>query len=93
MLWILILGTLNTPQKDLLNKNNALNIAFTLSVEVTFTFLTITPSLYLNMIYKRPTLTAVYYINFLVTVPNFYLIPVLCLVSTTYKDKATTNIL
>jgi hypothetical protein len=37
MLWILILKTLNTPQKDLLNENNVLNIAFTLSIEAMFT--------------------------------------------------------
>ena len=93
MLWILILGTLNTPQKDLLNENNTLNIAFALSVEVTFTFLTTAPSLYLNIIYKWLTLTAVYCINLLVTVFDFYLIPVPLLISTTYEDKATTNIL
>ena len=62
-------------------------------MEVTSTFLTTAPSLYPNMIYKWLTLTAVYYINFPVTVPNFYLIPVLYLVSTTYKDKTITNIL
>ena len=89
----MILGTLNTPQKDLLNKNNALNIAFALSMEVTFTFLTTAPSLCPNIIYKQPTLTAIYYINLLVTVPNLYLIPVLYLINTTYKDKAITNIL
>ena len=93
MLWILILGTLSTPQKDLLNKNNASNIAFILSVEVTPIFLTTAPSLCLNMIYKQLTLTAVYCINLLVTVPNFYLIPVPLLVSITYKDKAITDIL
>ena len=81
------------PQKDLLNKNDVLNIAFTLSIEVTPTFLITALSLYLNIIYKRPTLTAVYYINLLVTVPNFHLIPVLYLVNTTYKDKVITNIL
>ena len=81
------------PQKDLLNENDALNIAFILSVKVTFTFLTLTPSLYPNIIYKRLILTAVYYINFLVTVFNFYLIPVLYLVSTTYEDEAIINIL
>ena len=68
-------------------------MAFALSVEVTFIFLTTTPSLYLNMIYKWLILIAIYYINFLVTVFNFYLIPVLYLISTTYKDKAITNIL
>ena len=62
-------------------------------MEVAPTFLTTALSLYLNIIYKWPTLTAVYYINLLVTIPNLYLIPVLYLVSTTYKDEATTNIL
>ena len=93
MPWILILGTLSTPQKDLLNKNNASNIAFTLSVEVTPTFPTTAPSLCLNMIYKRPTLTAIYCIDLLVTVPNLYLILVSLPVNTTYKDEAITNIL
>ena len=87
------LGTLNTPQKDPLNKNDALNIAFTLSVKVTFTSLTTAPSLCLNMIYKRLILIAVYCIDFLVTVFDFYLIPVPHLVSTTYEDEAITNIL
>ena len=93
MLWILILETLSTPQKNLLNKNNTSNIAFTLSMEVTFIFLTIAPSPYLNIIYEWLTLTAIYYINFLVTVPDFYLILILLPVSTTYKDEAITNIL
>ena len=93
MPWILILGTLSTPQKDLLNKNNVLNIAFTLSVKVIFTFITTALSLCLNIIYKWPILIAVYCIDFLVTVFDFYLIPVLYLISTTYKDKAITNIL
>ena len=77
----------------MLNKNNALNIAFALSIEVTFTFLTTAPSLCLNMIYKRLTLIAIYCIDFLVTVSDFYLTPVLYLISTTYKDEAITNIL
>ena len=68
-------------------------MAFTLSVKVTFTFLTTAPSLYLNMIYKWLILTAIHYINFLVTVFNLYLIPVLYPVSTTYKDEVITNIL
>ena len=68
-------------------------MAFILNIEVTLTFLTTAPSLCLNIIYKRLTLIAIYCINFSVTVPNFHLIPVLCLVSTTYKDKATTDIL
>ena len=78
---------------DLLNKNNILNMAFILSVKVTFIFLTTAPSLYPNMIYKRLILTAVYYINLLVTIFDFYLILVLYSVSTTYKDKAITNTL
>ena len=45
------------------------------------------------MIYKQPILIAVYSINFPVTIPNFYLIPVPYLVSITYKDKAIINIL
>ena len=45
------------------------------------------------MIYKWPTLTAVYYINLLVTVSDLHLFPALYLVSTTYKDKAITDIL
>ena len=68
-------------------------MAFALSVEVTLIFLTTAPSLCPNMIYKWPILIAVYCIDLLVTVPNLYLIPVLYLVSTTYKDKAITNIL
>ena len=45
------------------------------------------------MIYKWLTLIAVYYINFLIIVFNSYLIPVLYLVSTIYKNKAIINIL
>ena len=81
------------PQKDPLNKNNALNIAFTLSIKVIFISLTTAPSPCLNMIYERPTLTAIHYINFLVIVSDLHLTPVLHLVSTTYEDKVTTNIL
>ena len=62
-------------------------------MKVTFIFLIITLSLYPNIIYKWLILTAIYCINLLVTVFNFYLIPVLCPVSTTYKDEAITNIL
>ena len=62
-------------------------------MEVTFIFLTTALSLCLNIIYKWLILTAVYCINLLVTVFNLYLIPVLHLVSTTYEDKAITNIL
>ena len=89
----MILGTLNTPQKDPLNKNNILNIVFILSVKVTFTFLITALSLCLNMIYKRPILTVIYCINFLVTIPDFHLILVLLLVNTTHKDEAIINIL
>ena len=81
------------PQKNPLNKNDVLNIAFTLSVEVTFIFLITAPSLYLNIIYKQLILTAVYCIDLLVTVFNFYLILVPLPVSTTYEDEAITNIL
>ena len=56
-------------------------------------FLTIAPSLYPNIIYKRLILIAIYCINLPVTIPNFYLILVLYLVNTTHKDKAITNIL
>ena len=68
-------------------------MAFTLSIEVTFTFLIITPSPCLSMIYERLILIAIYYINLLVTVPNFYLILISYPVSITYKDEAITNIL
>ena len=68
-------------------------MAFILSVKVIFIFLTTTLSLYLNIIYKWLILTAIYYINLLVTIPNFHLIPVPLSVSTTYKDEAITNIL
>ena len=81
------------PQKGLLNKNDALNIAFTLNVEVIFTSLTTAPSLCPNMIYEWLILTAVYCIDLLVTVFDLYLIPVPHPVSTTYEDKAITNIL
>ena len=77
----------------MLNKNNALNIAFTLSIKATFTSLTTAPSLCPNMIYKRLILTAIHHINLLVTVSNLYLIPVPHPVSTTYEDKAIINIL
>ena len=68
-------------------------MAFTLSIEVTFIFLTTTPSLCLNMIYEWLILITVYRINLLVTIFNFYLIPVLYLVNTTYKDEVIINIL
>ena len=62
-------------------------------MEVTFISLTTALSLCLNIIYERPTLIAVYCINLLVTVSNFYLILVPHPASTTYKDKAIINIL
>ena len=62
-------------------------------MEIIFISLITAPSLCLNIIYERLTLIAVYYINFLVTIFDFYLILVPRLVSTTYKDKATTDIL
>ena len=68
-------------------------MAFILNIKVTFIFLTTALSLYPNIIYKWLTLTAIYYINFLITVPNFYLILVLYLVSITNKDKAIINTL
>ena len=68
-------------------------MAFTLSIKVTPISLTTALSLCLNMIYKQLILTAVYYINLPVTIPNLYLILVLYLISTTYKDKAIINIL
>ena len=77
----------------MLNENDASNMAFALSVEATFISLTTAPSPYLNMIYEWLTLIAIYCINLSVTVPDFYLILVLYLVSTTYKDEAITNIL
>ena len=68
-------------------------MAFALSIKVISIFLTTAPSLYLNMMYKRLTLIAIYCIDLPVTIFNFYLILVLYLISTTYKDKAITNIL
>ena len=62
-------------------------------MEVIFIFLTTAPSLCLNMIYKWPTLAAVYCINLLVTAPNFYLAPAPHLVSTIYEDEVLINIL
>jgi hypothetical protein len=62
-------------------------------MEATPTSLTTTPPLYLNIICKQLTLTAVYRTDLLVTAPDLYLVLALYLVSTTYKDKALTNIL
>ena len=62
-------------------------------MEATPTSLTITLPLYPNIIYKQPILTAIYYTNLLVTIPNLYLVLALYLVSTTYKNKALTNAL
>jgi len=45
------------------------------------------------MTYEQLTLTTIYYINPLVTVPNLHLALAPRLVSTTYKDEVTTNIL
>ena len=81
------------PYQGPLNKNNALTQAFVLNMEVASTSLTITLSLYLNTIYKQLTLAAIYRINLPVTIPNLYLVLALYLISTIYKDKATTNIL
>ena len=55
--------------------------------------LTTALSPYPNVIYKQLTPVAVYRINPLVTIPNLYLVLALYLVSTTYKDKAITNML
>ena len=76
-----------------MNENNALNMAFALSIKATFTSLITALSLCPNMIYKWLMLTAIYCIDLLVTVPDFYLIPVPYPVSTTYKDKVITDIL
>ena len=57
-------------------------------MEVTPTSLTIALSLYLNIIYKWLILIAVYYINLVVTTPNFYLVLALYLANTIYKDEA-----
>ena len=62
-------------------------------MKVTFIFLTTALFLYPNIIYKWLILTAIYYINFPVTIPNLYLILVLYPISTTHKNKAITNIL
>ena len=61
-------------------------------MEVTSTFLITAPFLCLNIIYKWLILIAIYCINLLVTVFNFYLIPVPP-VNTTYEDEAIINIL
>ena len=68
-------------------------MAFILNMEITPIFLTTTLFLCLNIIYKRLTLIAIYYINLPVTIFNFYLILALYPVNTTYKNKAITNIL
>jgi len=62
-------------------------------MEVTPTSLTTTLSPYSNAIYKRPTPVAIYRINPPVTVLNLYLVSALYLVSTIYKNKATTDTL
>jgi hypothetical protein len=62
-------------------------------MEVAPTSLTTALPLYLNIIYKQPTLTAVYRIDLLVTIPDLYLVLALRLASTIYKDEAPTNVL
>ena len=62
-------------------------------MEVAPTSLTTALSFYSNVIYKRPTLAVIYCINPLVTIPNFHLVLALYLISTTYKDKAITDML
>ena len=80
------------PCQGPLNGNNAPSQASTLNIEVAPTSLTTTlpPS---KKIYKQLTLVAVYYTNLLATAPNLYLVLAPHLVSTTYKDKVTTNVL
>ena len=62
-------------------------------MEVAPISLTTALSLCPNTIYKRLIPAAVPYINFPVIISNFYLVPALHLISTTYKGKATTNTL
>ena len=57
-------------------------------MEVAFIFLATAPFLYLNIIYEQLIPIAVYYINFLVTIPDFYLVPALYLINAIYKNKA-----
>jgi len=67
-------------------------MASVLSAEATL----ISPATTLSLskrIYERLILAAVYHTNPLVTVPDLYLVLALYLVSTTYKDKVTTNVL
>jgi len=61
-------------------------------MEVAPTFLTtaLPPS---KKIYKQLTLAAIYHTNLLATGPNLYLVPTPYLVSTTYKNKVTTDVL
>jgi len=61
-------------------------------VEVILISLATTPSLF-KRIYKWLILVAVYHTNPLVTAPDLYLVLALYLVSTTYKDKVTINVL
>ena len=61
-------------------------------MEVAYTFLT-NILLHFKRIYKQLILTAVYYTNFLATNSDFYLALAPHLVNTTYKDKATTDVL
>ena len=61
-------------------------------MEVAYTFPT-NILLYFKRIYKQLTLIAVYYTNLLATNPDLYLALAPYLVNTTYKDKATTDVL
>ena len=61
-------------------------------MEVTLISLATAPSLS-KRIYKRLILVAVYHTDPLVTVPNLYLVLAPHLVSTTYRDEVTTNVL
>jgi len=61
-------------------------------MEVAPTSLTTTPPPS-KKIYKQLTLAAVYCTNLLAINPNLYLALTLYLVSTTYKDEVTTNVL
>ena len=80
------------PYQGPLNGNNALSQASALNIEVASTSLTTAPPPS-KKIYKQSTLAAVYHTNLLATAPNLYLVLALYLVSTTYKNKVTTNVL
>ena len=61
-------------------------------MEVAYISLIIAPP-YSEKNYKQLTLTAIYYTDFLATDPDLYLALVPHLVSTTYEDKAITDVL